>query len=42
MDFHSPVDAYGAWEPDEEYEGCEWWLGLTEDGNWEIISYDYN
>ncbi len=42
MDFPSPLDGSGTWNLDEEYEGYEWWLGLTDEGKWEIVSYGYN
>ena len=41
MDFHSPAEAYGAWEPDREYTDWQWWLARTEDGGWDIISWGY-
>ena len=41
MDFHSPVEASGAWNPDEEYTDYQWWLARTEDGGWEIITFGY-
>ena len=40
-DFHSPVEAYGAWEADTEYENWEWCLGRTENGSWELVSWGY-
>ena len=40
-DFHSPVEAAGAWEPDQEYTDYQWWLGLTEDGSWEVVTWGY-
>lgn len=40
-DFHSPVEQYGAWDADKEYTDYQWWLGLTEDGSWEILSWGY-
>lgn len=40
-DFHSPVEQYGAWEADTEYTDYQWWLGLTEDGSWEIVTWGY-
>ena len=39
--FHSPVEAYGAWEADHEYENYEWWLGKTESGEWQLVSWGY-
>ena len=40
-DFHSPVQAAGAWEPDEEYKDYQWWLARTDGGDWEIVDYGY-
>ena len=40
-DFHSPVEAYGAWNPDEEYTGWNWWLGRTDGGSWELVDWGY-
>ena len=40
-DFHSPVEAYGAWEPDMEYEDYQWWLARTDGGDWELLSWGY-
>ncbi|MBQ9030277.1 MAG: M15 family metallopeptidase [Parasporobacterium sp.] len=39
--YHSPVEAYGAWEPDMEYEDYQWWLARTEESGWEIVSTGY-
>lgn len=40
-DFHSPVEAEGAWEPDQEYKDYQWWLGRTDDGVWEVVTSGY-
>ena len=40
-DFHSPVKGGGAWEPDAEYTDWQWWLGLTGDGEWELVTWGY-
>ena len=40
-DFHSPVEAEGAWEPDQEYKDYQWWLGRTDDGGWEVVTSGY-
>ena len=40
-DYHSPVEKSGAWEPDQEYKDYQWWLGLTEDGSWEVVDWGY-
>ena len=41
MDFHSPAEPYGAWEKDSEYKDYQMWLGLTKDGEWEIVTWGY-
>ncbi|MCR4657078.1 MAG: hypothetical protein K5770_12750 [Lachnospiraceae bacterium] len=41
MDFHSPAEAYGAWEADTEYTDFEWWLARSEDGGWDIVTQGY-
>ena len=40
-DFHSPVEAYGAWEADYEYMNWQWWLAREEGGSWELITWGY-
>ena len=40
-DFRSPVEGGGAWEPDTEYPDWQWWLGLTGDGEWELVTWGY-
>ena len=40
-DFHSPVEAYGSWNPDTEYTGWNWWLGRTDGGSWELMTWGY-
>ena len=40
-DFHSPVEAAGAWESDEEYTDWEWWLARIDKGEWELITWGY-
>ena len=40
-DFHSPVEAIGAWEPDQEYKDYQWWLARTDDGGWEVVDWGY-
>ena len=40
-DFHSPVEAYGSWNPDTEYTGWNWWLGRTDGGSWELVDWGY-
>ncbi len=41
MDFHSPKEAYGAWEADEEYRDYQWWLARKEDGGWDVVTWGY-
>ena len=41
-DFHSPVEEGPyAWEPDTEYTDYQWWLALTDGGDWELVSWGY-
>lgn len=40
-DFHSPVEAIGAWEPNQEYKDYQWWLARTDDGGWEVVDWGY-
>ncbi|MBQ9721781.1 MAG: DUF3089 domain-containing protein [Oscillospiraceae bacterium] len=40
-DFHSPVEGYGAWEPDMEYVDWQWWLARTTDGGWQLLTWGY-
>ena len=40
-DFHSPVEAYGAWEADMEYENYQWWLARAADGGWQLLTWGY-
>ena len=40
-DFHSPVEQTGSWEPDTEYSDWQWWLGCTEGGDWELVTWGY-
>lgn len=39
--FKTPEDATGAWEPDMEYVGYQWWLARTADGKWELLTWGY-
>ena len=39
--FHSPKEAYGAWEADQEYTDWQWWLARTDDGPWKLLSWGY-
>ena len=41
MDFHSPVEQIGAWEPDTEYTDYQWWLARSSDGGWNIVTFGY-
>ncbi len=40
-EFHSPVEGGGAWEPDTEYTGWQWWLARPEGGSWELMTWGY-
>ena len=40
-DFHSPKEAYGAWEADSEYTEWQWWLARSEGGDWELMTWGY-
>ena len=40
-EFHSPVEGGGAWEPDAEYTGWQWWLARAEGGSWELMTWGY-
>lgn len=40
-EFHSPLEQIGAWEPDTEYTGWQWWLGAEADGDWELVTWGY-
>ena len=40
-DFHSPREAVGAWNPDTEYTGWQWWLARTGNGDWELLNWGY-
>ncbi len=40
-DFHSPMEASGAWDPDKEYEDWQWWLARSEDGGWQLLTWGY-
>ena len=41
MNFHSPAEGGGAWNPDFEYTDYQWWLARTEDGGWDILTFGY-
>ena len=40
-DFHSPVEAGGAWEPDTEYTDWQWWLARSDGGKWKLLTWGY-
>ncbi|MDO4973154.1 MAG: L,D-transpeptidase family protein [Eubacteriales bacterium] len=40
-DFHTAPDAGGAWNPDAEYSDWQWWLGCTDEGGWELLTWGY-
>lgn len=39
--FHTPKYNAGAWNPDEEYTGWEWWLARSESGQWKLMTGGY-
>ena len=39
--FHSPVHNSGAWNPDQEYTGWQWWLARAEGGRWKLMTWGY-
>ena len=40
-DFHSPAEAYGSWEADQEYTNWEWWLAREDGGSWQLMTWGY-
>ena len=40
-DFHSPKEGGGAWVPDKEYTGWQWWLAREDGGAWELMTWGY-
>ena len=40
-DFHSPIENSGAWNPDQEYTGWQWWLARAEGGQWKLMTWGY-
>ena len=40
-DFHSPKNGGGAWNPDEEYTGWQWWLARSNGGKWKVMTWGY-
>ena len=40
-DFHTSEDAADALEKDHDYTDYQWWLGSTDDGEWEIVTFGY-
>ena len=40
-DYHSPLEQIGAWEQDAEYTDWQWWLGRSEGGDWELLTWGY-
>ena len=41
MEFHTPKDGYGSFNPDQDYIDFQWWLASDEDDNWDIVTYGY-
>ena len=40
-EFHSPKIGGGAWNPDQEYTGWEWWLARSDGGPWKLMTWGY-
>lgn len=40
-DFHSPKSNAGAWNPDQEYTGWQWWLARSDGGEWQLLTWGY-
>lgn len=40
-EFHSPKKGGGAWEPDQEYTGWQWWLARSDGGKWKLMTCGY-
>ena len=41
MDFHTPKENSGAFNPDSDYKDYQYWLGCDEEGSWEIVTFGY-
>lgn len=39
--FHTPKYNAGAWNPDEEYAGWQWWLARSDGGQWKLMTSGY-
>lgn len=39
--FHSPKEASGGLNADEEYTGWQWWLARSERGQWKLMAWGY-
>ena len=40
-EFHSPKKGGGAWNPDQEYTGWQWWLARADGGQWKLMTWGY-
>ena len=40
-DFHSPKNGGGAWNPDSEYTGWQWWLARSDGSKWKLMTWGY-
>ena len=40
-DFHSPKKGGGAWNPDSEYTGWQWWLARSDGSKWKLMTWGY-
>ena len=39
--FHSPKEGGGAWNPDADYAGWQWYLARREGGPWRLLTWGY-
>lgn len=39
--FHSPKKDSGAWNPDQDYTGWQWYLARSEKEDWELLTWGY-
>ena len=40
-DFHVSKDSKSTLNPGEDYTDYQWWLGYTEDGSWQLLTWGY-
>ena len=39
--FHSPKKDSGAWNPDQDYTGWQWYLARSRKEDWELLTWGY-